>query len=580
MRISDHISNKKLWKRRVVGDSTPPPPTGADRYETTPEEPDGAYFRYLTQEDFMREIEPGAHDINSKYQSTRPIKELVTREVEDRDENGNVVKKTIKEWVITGWDDLETTRYGLQKRFAFTKAAHFAGDGFYISNEQTDQSEEAHKRFDKLNSWKDIAGYDTAIMEAALSCFQTGDFGLYPHVTPDGSIEYMSYSYLDGFQIFPDVDENRNEVYYVLYSLKGKPAVDVFKADAIETWVQTEIPKSGMSEAEYIENFGSWWEKVKYWFKTLGRDHEVSEDNWHRVARRETQTPAGLNQFVYFRVPDIPSGVAQEDISALERTASYVAEGVKSTTFDTMFVKAPKVKSLPGFGGAGSVLAVEGDVESLKAADAKRIAPSDVSNVATIDIKEKKDSILHSTMSVIVDPDILRSGADSSSAMRLCFNDEVKWCMTMQPHFYKPLKKLVAIHKALVAKIEGDGEYLKLRTSVGMNIWVPSNTAELIDNTTKLVYSNILSCRDAATEVDLQYLDTEKQIRKEQEDKIYRETYIKLKAEADARRDFGLEATASDVVVDKVDNPVKEEVKPKVDNNASNKGIAKDRVNL
>ncbi len=565
MKISEHINNKKLWRRRVVGDTPTPPPTNAARYEQLPTETFGVSFRYLTQEDFMREIEPSAHDINSKYQSTRPIKELVEKEVDVRNEDGTVTKKTVKEWQITGYDELETTRYGLQYRMALAKSAHFAGDGWGIYNEQTDTSEQAHNRFDTLVSWKDTAGYDTALMEAALSCFQTGDFGLYVYMTADGDIEYKSYSYLDDYQIFPDIDENRNEVFYILYSLKGRPAVDVYSVDAIETWVQADLAgKSGEVEQ-------TWFDKVKNWFNR--KEFAMSEDKWQRVARKETQTPKGLGQFVYFRVPDIPSGIAQEDISALERSASYVAEGVKSTTFDTLFIKATKIKNLPGVGGAGNVIGVEGDVDSIKAADAKRIAPSDISNVATIDLKEKKDSILHSTMSVIVDPDVLRSGADSGSAMKLCFNDEIKWCMAMQPYFLKPLKKLVAIHKALVAKIEGDGEYTKIRCSVGINIWIPQNFSEDVENVCKMVYAKIMSDENARHHLGLNYPDDRKLVTKEQEEAIYLEIYTKLKAQAEARQKYGDVATANDVVVDDKsgsgndkDNPYKN-----IDNNAKKK---------
>lgn len=543
--ISQHLK-KQYWKRRVVGDLPVPPPSDNGHYEFPINEPAGVNFRYLSQEDFMREIEPSAHDINSKYQSTRPIRELFdVKDAEGKpilDKDGNPKK----EWRIVGFDDLETTRYGLQKRIALTKAAHFAGEGWGIYNEQSDTSKEAHERFDRLNSWKDVAGYDNLFMEAALSCFQTGDFGCYPYVTPDGSIEYMSYSYLDGYEIFPDIDENRNEVFYVSYSLKGRPAVDVFKVDAIETWVQADLTNTENSGVQ------SWFSKVKNWFKS--RDFAVSEDGWHRVARRETQTPAGLGQFIYWRIPDIPSGVAQEDISALERTASYVAEGVKATTFDTLFIKATKIKNLPGIGGAGNVIGVEGDVDSVKAADAKRIAPSDVSNVATIDIKEKKDSILHSTLSVIVDPEVLRSGADSGAAMKLCFNDEVKWCMTMQPHFYKPLKKLVAIHKALVAKIESDGEYMKIRCSVGMNIWIPQNFSENVENVCKLKYAAILSAENSRHELDINYPDDMNIIRKEVEDDLYQKTFVPLKAKYEAEKKYGMADVANDVIVSEKDD--------------------------
>ena len=96
MKINEHLK-KQYWKRRVVGDLPSPPPTDNRHYEIPLNEPYGANYRYLSQEDFMREIEPSAHDINSKYQSTRPIKELKEREIECVGENGELKKKTIKE---------------------------------------------------------------------------------------------------------------------------------------------------------------------------------------------------------------------------------------------------------------------------------------------------------------------------------------------------------------------------------------------------------------------------------------------------------------------------------------------------
>lgn len=553
--ISEHLK-KQYWKRRVVGDMPIRIPTNS-RYYVQPELEAGIINRLLTQEDFMREIEPSAHDINGKYQSTRPIRELVEKEVDYIDEEGNPQVKKVKEWRIVGYDALETTRYGLQKRIALTKSSHFAGDGWSLNNEQTDNSEEAHNRFDNLNSWRDIIGLNTALMESALSCFQTGDAGIYLYSTPDGEIEYKIYSYLDGYTIFPDVDENRNDIYYVLYSLKGKPAVDVFASDRIETWVNTDL--SGDNKDE------TWLKKVKNWFGRM--TNEVSEDGWHCVSRKPTQIADGINQFVYFRIPDIPSGVMQEDIENLERTSSFVAEGVKNATFDTLFIKATKIKNLPPIGAHGSVIGVEGDVDSIKSADAKRLPPSNISDVATIALKEKKDSILHSTLSVIVDPEILRSGADSSSAMRLCFNDEVKWCQTMQPHFIRPLKYLVKILKHLVAKVEGDYEYTKLRTSVTINIWVPSNFSEQVENICKLKYASILSAENARHELDVNYPDDMSIIRKETEQDLYQKAYIPLKAKAEAEKQFGIVSGETSNGGGEDKNPYK----PGVDNNATSK---------
>ncbi len=338
MKINEHLK-KQYWKRRVVGDLPSPTPTDNGHYEIPLNEPYGANYRYLSQEDFMREIEPSAHDINSKYQSTRPIRELF--DVVDAEGKPVLDKdgKQKKEWRIVGFDDLETTRYGLQKRIALTKAAHFAGDGWGIYNEQSDTSKEAHERFDKLNSWKDTAGYDVAFMEAALSCFQTGDFGLYPYVTPDGSIDYMAYSYLDGYEIFPDIDENRNEVYYVLYSLKGRPAVDIFKVDAIETWVQADLTDK--------ENNGvqTWFSKVRNWFKA--RDFAESEDGWHRVARRETQTPAGMGSLFISECRTSPVGLHKRIYRRWSAQPHTLLRGSKLQHSTPCLSRLPKSRTSP-----------------------------------------------------------------------------------------------------------------------------------------------------------------------------------------------------------------------------------------
>lgn len=562
LNISEHLK-KQFIKRRIVGDTPVKLPTDPNNYYVYPDDnPFDGRFQYLTQEDLKREIEPSAHDINSKYQSTRPIKELREREVVSVDENGKEVKNKIQEWIITGYDELETTRFGLQKRCSTTKTSHMAADGFWIAQEGVDSDEKTHKLFDCLNSWKDTAGLDTMWLEVVASCNETTDALVYLYATSDGRIKYKVYTYDDDYIIFPDTDENRNPVYYVLYNLKGKKAVDIHSVNGVSTWV------SGIADKENVD--ATWWQKVRNWFKTDRR--EVSEDGWVKVSSTESQVPEGMMQAFYFRIPDIPSGIVQMDIEGAERSASFVSEGVKSATFDTLFVKATSIESLPPVGSHGSVLAVKGDIESLKASDAKRLAPSDISNVATIDMKNKMDSILHSTMSVIVEPDILRSGADSSSAMRLCFVSEIQWCQVQWKYYYQSLCDLMRCFQYLVAKVDKKPGIAELRISVGQNIWIPANQGEKVDQTTKMIYAGMLSAEAGTHECDLNYPNDMAQIQREQEDKIYRETYIKLKAEAQARKDFGMEQTANDIVVDKEErNSAEKDSKPGVDNNAPNK---------
>lgn len=145
----------------------------------------------------------------------------------------------------------------------------------------------------------------------------------------------------------------------------------------------------------------------------------------------------------------------------------------------------------------------------------------------------------------------------------------------MQPHFYKPLKKLVSIHKALVAKIEEDGEYMKIRCSVGMNIWIPQNFSENVENVCKLKYASILSAENSRHELDINYPDDMNIIRKEVEDDLYQKTFIPLKAKYEAEKKYGITDVANDVIVSEKDdnNPDKPQDRSKqgVTNQATRK---------
>ena len=74
-------------------------------------------------------------------------------------------------------------------------------------------------------------------------------------------------------------------------------------------------------------------------------------------------------------------------------------------------------------------------IDELPHADAKILGIPDLSNIATIDLANKKESILRSTLSTEITPDIFKGGADSIAAMLLLFTDEIiwkktKWCIS------------------------------------------------------------------------------------------------------------------------------------------------------
>ena len=196
MNITEHLK-KDYWKRRINPDM--PYQYRAfmnnSHYRGTPMPNE----RMLTQDDFLNEIYQSAHEINSGYMSRRPIYEPTG----EKDKNGK------EKWKIARYDDMEVVPLGLQMQFAESKASFMAANGIGISNETEDAD-----AFNTMMSYKDSTGLDVAFLQVILSCFKSGDGGIYLRQTPTG-VEYKVYSYLDGYTIYPELDENRNPVYYV-----------------------------------------------------------------------------------------------------------------------------------------------------------------------------------------------------------------------------------------------------------------------------------------------------------------------------------------------------------------------------
>lgn len=534
MNISEHLV-KEYWKRRVHPDGgfITLPTGSSDKYQA-PVSINGSTYVYLTQEAFMDEMSPAAHGVNSKFMSTRPI----YKPSGEKDKNGK------EKWVIAGYDDVETVSLGLQLCIALKKASHFAADGFNVSNETTDK-----RRFDKLNSYKDSVGLNVAFMEAVNSCFRTGDSAIYLYQTETG-IDYEVFSRLKGDILYPDIDENRNPMLFREYQLKGKKAVDVFTTKYRETWIMVD---------EEAEDTG-FLDKVRKWFKQDTR--EKSEDGYTLFSRTDAQAGKGLLQVIYFRIDDVPSGPAELSIEALEKALSYVSEEVKNSAFPILFLKSEKIINLPPSATNGKTIGARGTSEAIKNSDAKYLTPPDASNIAELNINTLSDNILRTTMSVFIEPDIMKSGADSSTSIKILYGPEIQWCQNMWPCFYKGIKQLMEVFKVLVSKVEQDPGFIDLKTSVWQNIWIPQNTAEAIKNELDQVYARTKSRSAAMQDIGNQHIDDEKQIMKEWEEELR----IKSEIPAQINAKYGSSSGSSS---GDNDNPNK----PDIDNNSPGKSI-------
>lgn len=555
MRISDKLQ-KQYWRRRINPDAVDKhTPVGAQYYQQSAMSFDDGCYMLLTQEDFCRENDPLAHDINSKYMSLRPIYEVRKK----LDAEGNAVLdeegKPINEWHIVDFEPVETVRFGLQKRINTSKAAFMAGNGFWVCHEDKD-----HELGEKLNSWKDSAGLDTAWQELVKSCYLTGDGAIYQYVH-NGQLRYEVFSYLKGDILFPDYDENRNPVLTRLYTLRGRRAVDIFTTERVQTWIEGD--KESDKDASWFMRFSGWFAKGLKWDSA-----KTSEDGWRCLADNPTQTPVGINPCTYFRVPDIPSGIANQEIGTLEKACSFVADGVRANSQAPLFVKATDIDNLPRTDSTGKIIGVKGAVEELKAADAKFLTPPNLSDIATIDIANKQRSIRESTMSVDITPEIFRAADPSSAAIKLLFTDTIIWCKNEFVHLYPSLVSLIDVFKALVAKIEGNGKIATMRTSCGCDFWIPQNDSEVLKRELDMVAYRLKSRKSAMSDAGNSHVEDYEQIIKEWKEELDIKARVPAVAKAEVEKEYGEPQETIEVEEDD-DNGTK----PKIDNSAKGKSI-------
>lgn len=492
MNVSDYINTakKKPWVRLVKDDS----PGGT-----------GTKLQTMTQQDFLNEVCSAAHKINSPIMSRRPI----YGPTGEKDKNGK------EKWAIVGYDEIETIPISKQWEIISKKISHFAADGFWTASESDDE-----EAFATLISWADTAGMKTAFIEAMWHAMRTGDSAVYWYQTDDKDdpIQYEVYGYEEGSILFPRMDFDGKKSLARKYRFNGHEAVDIFTPDKIQTWMQLD------AQADDYRMFVS-----------QDVTPEKSEDGYTLVRNKDGQA-GNLCQCIYFRFDDIPSGVVQPSIDKLEDAKTYVGEHLKGTAMPILFMKAEKTTSLPPNRLANKAIGVKGTADSLAHADAKYLTPPDASNIADLHIDGLEEDIRDGAMSVKISPDVIKQGSDSSATIKILYSPEVQWCQIHWPEVFKSAKQMMLVFKALVGKVEKDiPRYSEMRISVGQNVWIPQNAAEVLKMELDQVYARVKSRKAAMQDTPNTHKGDYEQIQKE----WLEELTMKAEAGPKAKAKFG-----------------------------------------
>ena len=220
-----------------------------------------------------------------------------------------------------------------------------------------------------------------------------------------------------------------------------------------------------------------------------------------------------------------------------------MSEEMKNTAFPILFLKTEKLVSLPPSEMNGKTIGVKGSADALAHSDAKFLDPPDASNIATIHLENLWNNIVRTCMSVFVEPDVLKQGADSSTTIKIMFAPEIQWCQNVWPQFFKGVRDLINVIIALVGVEEGEPDrYAKLRVSVGQNIWMPQNVAEQVKNECDQVYARIKSREAAMEDLGSQHVGDYGKIKEEWE----YELQIKSEIPAKVKAQYGVDTETSD----------------------------------
>ena len=148
----------------------------------------------------------------------------------------------------------------------------------------------------------------------------------------------------------------------------------------------------------------------------------------------------------------------------------------------------------------------------------------------------------------------MRSGADSSTTIKIMYAPEIQWCQNMWTQIFKPTKQLIELFKRLVGKVEGEPvRYGKMRLSVWHETWIPQNESERVKIEIDQVVARVKSRKAAMQDIGNSYKGDYEQIQEEWKEEL------RMKAEipAEAKAKF---ATAGDEGAESEDGKTKDTV--------------------
>ena len=496
MKIEDLLS-KPVWTRRVPGTRVVPVSSGS-MFDSAQMTFDSTSYYQLGQSDFLDELNPTSHNINSvTYRSNR----LKFKYNPDTQAN-----------VADGYDPVERVAIAMQMGLRRHKVTHTFGNQMWFGPEGKDDANDELVS-SHCSHWS-MAGMTDALNVWGSTLFGTADAAIYLYKV-DGHVEYKIFSYEKGDVFNMTKDDKGNDVFVRMLSISGVLTVEVYGKTHVDTWVK----KSDTEKKT--------WPKVPGWIQTiLGKNIGESEDGYVQTSH----ISHGLSQcpVMYWRIDDVVWGPAQNIIDRIESILSDLGENNKYYAYQILFL-AGGVMNLPPVGKMGKTIAA-------KSTDAKAeiLQPADASNTFTIDLDTNFSMLWETTGTVVLEPKDLNGGDYSGAFIKNLYFREVQWSLNMIAELRPAFARLVSIFDELVGQIEAKPlEYNKIKMSFKLEPYVPKNLLEEVTMVTLSKSAGLTSVKTGSGEMDFNNPREYELIKAEEKEKADAEAAQK---EADAAK--------------------------------------------
>lgn len=451
MKINDLIV-KPSWRRRIPAKKMVQ--KSRAKSSTMSLSLDSPNYIYLSQADFMDELIPSAHLINScEYRSNRPLYKW-----------NDATKKN----ELNGFEEVERVAVGMQQAIRRHKVTHTFGREIEFRN--VGDKEDAKRLKDKLTLW-DMAGMKDALMSWANGFFGTGDSAIYLR-RDGGKIKYKIFSF--------ENDELINQIgdkFIRLFSVSNKKVAEIYDKDNISVWVEgaDKADKDLMSELGLKSPVAI----------------ETSEDGWVCVSRN----PHGLTQnpVIYHRESDVCWGVGQSMINRLERILSDLAENNRYFAYQILFLTGG-VMTLPDTKFQGKVMASKS-----KDGKAEILKPADASDSFTIDLEKTLELLWESTGTTVINIEDLKGGDQSGAYIINLYFRAVQWAMDKISQLRPDIDRVISVFNEYSGLIHEDVTgFMNMKEAWSLKPLVPENKLEEVTMLGLQVNSGFMSKETAA----------------------------------------------------------------------------------